>query len=145
MAKKINRSIREKAPLNLPMASLIDVFFLLFIFFSLSLRYQIEGELQVKTPKWGGIKQQLSTEQKELEVVRIFLSGRGPNLAIMMQDQFISGFNDLYTRLYPLPKDIPVILDAHPSAAYEDMIRVFNICLKAKLKQIAFAVHPNDL
>ena len=145
MIKSISRSLRGGSPFNLPMVAFIDVIFLLFTFFSLTMRYQIEGELHTKTPKWSGIKQQQTPEQKELEVVRIFLSGKGRQLTIVMQDQPVSDFHDLYARLHPLPKDIPVILDAHPSVAYKNVITLYNICLKAKLTQIAFAVHPNDL
>jgi biopolymer transport protein ExbD len=144
MVKKINRSAWERDSFNLRMVAFIDVIFLLFTFFSLTMRYQIEGELQVKTPKWSGIKHHLTPEQKELEVVKIFLSGRGTKLIIRVQDQLISNFYALYDKLYPLPKDIPVILDAHPSVAYKDVIKAFNTCLKAKLTQIAFAVHPYD-
>lgn len=144
MIQSISRSLRQSTSFSLPMVAFIDVIFLLFTFFTLTMRYQIEGELGVKTPKWSGIKQQQTAEQKELEIVRIFLAGKGRQLTIMMQDQPVADLDDLYGRLDSLPKDIPVILDGHPSVAYKNMIRVYNHCLKAKLTQVAFAVHSND-
>ena len=144
MIQSISRSQRQSTSFSLPMVAFIDVIFLLFTFFTLTMRYQIEGELGVKTPKWSGLKQQQTAEQKELEIVRVFLSGQGRQLTIMMQDQPVADLDELYGRLNSLPKDIPVILDGHPSVAYKNMIRVYNHCLKAQLKQVAFAVHPND-
>ena len=144
MIRSISKSLRQGTSFSLPMVAFIDVIFLLFTFFTLTMRYQIEGELGVKTPKWSGLKQQQTTEQKELEIVRISLAGKGRQLTIVMQDQPVANMDDLYGRLDSLPKDIPVILDGHPLVAYKNMIRVYNHCLKAQLTQVAFAVHPHD-
>lgn len=145
MMPLIRRSLRQgSSSFSLPMVAFIDVIFLLFTFFTLTMRYQIEGELGVRTPKWSGIRQEQTPEQKELEIVRIFLSGRGRELTILMQDQPIADLDDLYRRLDSLPKDIPVYLDGHSSVAYKNIVRVYNHCLKAQLKQVAFAVHPHD-
>lgn len=126
------------------MVAFIDVIFLLFTFFTLTMKYQIEGELGVRTPQWSGIRQKLTPEQKELEIVRIFLAGKGRQLTIMMQGQPVADFDDLHRRLDSLPKDMPIILDGHPSVAYENMVRVYNRCLKAQLTQVAFAVHSHE-
>jgi len=144
MIPLISKSRRQGSSLSLPMVAFIDVIFLLFTFFIVTMRYQTEGELKVKTPKWSGIKQHQTPEQKELEIVRIFLAGKGRQLTIEMQDQPVADFDDLYRRLDSLPKDIPVMLDGHSTVAYKNMIRVYNHCLKAQLTQVAFAVHPHD-
>ena len=77
MIQSISRSLRQDTSFSLPMVAFVDIIFLLFTFFTLTMRYQIEGELGVKTPKWSGIKQQQTAEQKELEIVRILLAGKG--------------------------------------------------------------------
>jgi len=123
------------------MVAFIDVIFLLFTFFSLTMRYQLEGQLPIKTPRWGGWRQQLTVEQKELEVVKILLSRRDNDLMIILQDDLVEDLPTLYRRLVALPPEIPVVIDAQGRVAYKEVIRVYNLCLKAGLQQIAFAVY----
>ena len=129
----------NKRRFSVMMTPLIDVIFLLMIFFIMTLNFLVpEGVLENRLPDQA--KAAASQEEKDWEVVRIHVARGREGPQIYMQERLVSGLPDLLSNLRRLPRDIIVVIEPEPKVAYKHVIGVFNTCVKAKKTNISFTI-----
>jgi len=139
----------HRGPTNLTirMTPLIDVIFLLLIFFIMTIHFQRpEGILANRLPEKGG---QSITEQPEWEIVRLRIQlsiTEGDMPAILLQDRKIHSYEELNKFLTMLPEDVLLVVEPQARVPYRHVIGVYNTCLKAGKNNIVFSrARPDTL
>ncbi|MFV1994708.1 MAG: ExbD/TolR family protein [Verrucomicrobiales bacterium] len=128
-------SVPPKAEMH--MAPMIDVVFLLLIFFIVTWNYaRFETELDVSVPvaEEGGDPQRTVGEivvnvRKDGEIVL--------NATVITEDELLQKLKTI-AEIY---KDQAVILRGDRDTAYNHIIRVLDVCQKAKIWNVAFATN----
>ena len=131
--KNINFSVR--------MTPLIDVIFLLMIFFIMTIRFvEPEGSLENRFPEKAG--QGITDQKKDWEVVRIKVKlVRDGNLfKIYLQERVLNSYDDLLSYLELLPDKILIVIEPELTVPYKYVIGIYNTCLKSKKTNIVFTV-----
>ena len=137
------KATKNKVSFSVRMTPLIDVIFLLLIFFILAIRLEKpEGVLENILPESDthGIAEQ----QKDWEVVklRIKLITEGEQLKIYLQERVVYTYKDLLSYLNMLPQEIMLVIEPESKVPYKYVIGVYNTCIKAKKSNIVFAISP---
>ncbi|MEM6911420.1 MAG: biopolymer transporter ExbD [Verrucomicrobiota bacterium] len=123
----------EKATFQL--APMVDIVFLLLIFFIVTwsfVRFETELEVSVPAAEEG--------EDPERTVGEIIINVRADG-TIVLEGQSLSE-DQLLERLVSIAavfQDQAVILRGDRQTAYEDVVRILDICAKAKIWNVAFA------
>lgn len=121
------------------MTPLIDVIFLLMIFFIMTLNFLVpEGVLENRLPDQA--RAATSERQKDWEVVRIHVARGKGRPQIYLQEREVADMSDLLLNLQRLPRDVIVVIEPEPKVAYKHVIGVFNTCVKAKKTNISFTL-----
>lgn len=150
---------------GLDMTSMIDVVFLLLIFFLTTLKFKtLEGKLAAYLPKDVGVN---TSDAEEIEKVEIRIkvvkagtlydaTGRVPydpaihgrfsfgadrSLTYAVGPRKMTSIADLETRLTQLHKaadDRPATIDSRPGTVYADVVAVLDAALNAGFTQITF-------
>ncbi|MEA3489215.1 MAG: biopolymer transporter ExbD [Candidatus Omnitrophota bacterium] len=120
---------------TIQMAPLIDIVFLLLIFFmSASIFYQLETEINITVPTAGE-----STEIRRAPG-EIIINIRKDGTIVVNQRQL--GYEDLehmLRRISGLYRGQPVILRADRETYHKDVIKVLDICAGADIWNVSFA------
>jgi len=123
---------------------LIDCFFLLMVFFLLTIRFQVpEGVLENRLPQkseTGIHKQQQNWEVVRIRILLVISAEKQPR--IYLQDRALFSYEELRDCLNKLPADIQLAIEPDPSVPYKYFIGVYNTCVKAGKKNIIFSVKP---
>ena len=125
---------------NIQMAPLIDIVFLLLIFFmSASIFYQLESEINITVP----------TAKKSQEISRspgeIILNIRKDGSIIVNQRELsYPDLDRMLNRISELYKGQPVIIRADKNTYHKDVIRVLDICAGANIWNVSFATMKED-
>ncbi len=131
----------SKSILSIKMTPLIDVIFLLLIFFIMTLKFQKpESVLENRLPERVG--QDVSDQQMDWEVVRlrIKLVADGEMLKIYLQDRVVYSYKELLNYLNLLPEEILIVIEPEPKVPYKHVIGIYNTCIKSKKKNMVFAI-----
>ena len=156
---------------KLEMTSMIDVVFLLLIFFLCTLKFKtLEGKLAAYLPKDVGVNTSDAEEIEKVEVVIKVVSpgtlldayglnpydpvkgGRfsfGPDrrLSYQVGPRKMSDVDELEKRLRQLHKaadERPATIDSRPGTVYEDVVDVLDATLNAGFTQITFVGSHED-
>jgi biopolymer transport protein ExbD len=133
----------DRTSISLRMTSLIDCFFLLMIFFLLTIKFQApEGVLQNRLPQIdapGGIAQPQQAREIVKLRIKLAISG-GQQPKIYLQDRPVTSYGDLALYLGKLPADTLLVIEPEPRVPYKYVIGTYNTCLKAQRPNIVFAV-----
>lgn len=135
------KATKSKVSFSVRMTPLIDVIFLLLIFFILAIRLEKpEGVLENILPESdvSGVADQ----QKDWEVVklRVKLITEGEQLKIYLQERVVYTYKDLLSYLKMLPQEIMLVIEPESKVPYKYVIGVYNTCIKAKKSNIVFAI-----
>ena len=125
------------------MTPLIDIIFLLLIFFILTIKFQEpEKMLEHILPQRG--KESVTEQEKDWEVVklRIKLITEGTRLKIYLQERVVYTYEDLFASLDQLPEDILIVIEPETTVPYKYVIGAYNTCLKSSKRNIVFAIAP---
>ncbi len=139
-----NKVSSSKAVFSVRMTPLIDVIFLLMIFFMVTIKFkEPEGSLTNRLPERGG--NIIANHKQDWEIVRlkiklVITSGDAP--LIYLQERPISSYNELARFLDQLPKDILLVIEPEAKVPYKYIIGVYNTCKKVNRQNIVFAVAP---
>ncbi len=121
------------------MTPLIDVVFLLMIFFIKTLNFlEPEGILENRFPETA--RRAATDRQKDWEIVRIHLSADERLPRIYLQKREIQNIKELLHNLNLLPRDIMIVIDPDSKVAYKHVISIYNTCLKSKKTNIVFSI-----
>ncbi len=121
-----------------PMAPMVDIMFLLLIFFMVATIYaQWETKMGINIPT-ADSGQRGEREQGEI-IINMDTKGR-----IFINDQQMSRdrLETLLTRIRKNYKNQPVIIRADAKTAHEDVISVLDICRKVDIWNVAFSTLP---
>ena len=146
MAKRKNHAEETKAELS--MTPMIDVVFLLLIFFMCATKFKtLEGKLVSTLPRDKGLK--ATTEVlKQLEEIRIRLLPEGESgIKIYYGSEPCQDFRDLYHRLQNanrISPEIPIKIDSEKDVRFKYVTLALNQTLKAGFTNIEFAGKPPD-
>jgi biopolymer transport protein ExbD len=133
----------HSGPVNLSMrmTPLIDVIFLLLIFFIMTMQFQKpEGVLANRLPEKDG---RSVTQQQDLEIVRLRIRlsiTEGDMPAIRLQDREVRSYDELYGFLTMLPEDVLLVVEPEARVPYRHVVGVYNACLKAEKRNIVFSM-----
>ena len=145
--RHINRGNTLDAETMTPM---IDVVFLLLVFFVCASVGQTPDRLLPATLSAGETEAQIVTEPDPQEnwdhqQVRVHLSAAGDqpqSVTVRLNEQPVDGLAELESRLRRLAEIDPLsflILDIEDSVQVQDFITVYDLCRSLKFEQIAFA------
>jgi len=139
--RRKTEDVKEK--IQLRMAPMIDVVFLLLIFFMCATRWKAtEANLPTNLPK--GIESGPPPPPKDIDHIIIRVKTAGAGVSLRLNEFRCSSVEDLSRRLFLLRKelaglDVPVIIDADRDVQFQNVITVLNTALKADFEDVSFA------
>ena len=120
---------------------LIDVIFLLMIFFLMTINFnKSEGVLENRLPQSSKQESQETPQDYETVRLRLKMVKDETLLKIYLQERVVFTYEDLKHFLDQLPQDILIIFEPNDNVPYKHVIGVYDTCLKAKKENIVFAV-----
>ncbi len=133
------KAIDSRDGFSIRMTPLIDVVFLLMIFFIMTLNFlETEGILENRLPEQN--KRTKSDQQKDWEIVRIRLVAGEDKPMIHLQERILNDFDELLRYLNLLPRKIMIVIDPDSKVAYKHVISAYDTCLKSKKSNIVFSL-----
>jgi biopolymer transport protein ExbD len=130
---------RKKTPTTplLDMAPMIDVIFLLLIFFMCtSAISQMEADLQTRMPT-----AQARSVADDLPPIRVRVEQRGEAIVIECDGQRCDDFSVLCDRLRARRAiaDVPVLVAGQQDVSWQQMVHAIDACYRAGLSKVAFS------
>lgn len=123
------------------MTPLIDIIFLLMIFFLMTFNFQkSEMVLDNRLPQVGS--RDSSAPAKDWETVRlkVKLLKEDNRLKIYLQERVVTNYTDLLYYLDQLPEDILIVIEPADDVPYKHVIGLYNTCVKSNKKNIVFSI-----
>ena len=126
---------------SVKMTPLIDVIFLLMIFFLLTINFhKPEGVINNELPQLGEQNSDELSKDWETVRLRVKLVREDLRLKIYLQERVVYSYEDLLQYLNELPGDILFVIEPDDKVPYKHVIGVYNMCLKSKKKDIVFSI-----
>ena len=120
---------------------LIDVIFLLMIFFLMTINFnKSEGVLENRLPQSSQQESRETPQDYETVRLRLKMVKDDTLLKIYLQERVVFTYEDLKHYLDQLPQDIFIIFEPNDNVPYRHVIGVYDTCLKSKKENIAFAI-----
>lgn len=122
------------------MAAMIDVVFLLLIFFLTTTSFiEWEYNLDSQLPQVG--KAIGGTPKEDFDNIRIRLTGAGDSVQILVDSNPVSGFDELVTKLQARRAiaDASVIIEGTTGVPFRYMVSAMDSCFVADLHKVAFS------
>ena len=126
------------------MTPMIDVVFLLLIFFVWTASFQVVEYLlpsKVSAQSGTAAEAEIPPELLDLEQVVVRLIANGSSVQWMMNDEILAGLSDVEARLHQVAairNDIPVIVDPEKKIRLGDVINVYDAAMRAGFHSIQF-------
>ncbi len=147
---RLTRQIHKPTPPSLNMAAMIDVVFLLLIYFLLTLVFMDpERSLLSQLPNIG--QNQATAQVRDFEPVRITLHpapapGSVPPVRIVIDGAAVEGYEQLQVelKLRRAIADIPVIIQGDDALPFDYFVRALDACHQADLQNVAFSAGQGD-
>lgn len=135
------RKFRDIEPIPLMLAPMIDVLFLLLIFFIITWNFaRRETEIQISVPAADAGKDQVARDVGEI-VVNVRKNGDIVVEGEKLTEDQLAGKLKLIASVH---KDQAVILRSDENSFYKNTINVLNICQKAGIWNVSFATRPPE-
>lgn len=131
---------QDEDKLQLRMAPMIDVVFLLLIFFTCTTKWKAsEGNLAAELPSQGAATEDPTPIDLEKIIIKLKRTGEGAD--IRMNERLCPSYDMLCDNLMALRQkvDIPVIVDAERDVLFRDAIAALNATIKAGFTNVSFA------
>lgn len=123
------------------MTPLIDIIFLLMIFFLLTVNFQKpEGVIQNQLPRLGDRTGAAAGQDWEIVRLRVKMIRDNDGLKILLQEREVHAYDELLQYLNQLPDDILIVIEPDDQVAYKHVIGVYNTCIKSNKKDIVFSI-----
>ncbi|MDD4956236.1 MAG: biopolymer transporter ExbD [Candidatus Omnitrophica bacterium] len=120
---------------QIQMAPLIDIVFLLLIFFmSASVFYQLESEINITVPV-----AEKSTDMKRTAGEIIINIRQDGTIVVNQRELDHAALRDMLVRVAELYKNQPVIIRADRDTLHKDVIKVLDICASSGIWNVSFA------
>jgi len=148
MSRLTRKDRRRRTAVTLNLAAMVDVVFLLLIFFICATRWrQPEGSLRTHIPTGTGREAEGHDEHRELPPIFIRIQGQGDAIRLRCQDQPVADIEALTQklgRLAAIDPSVPVIIDAKGTVAFRWVVAALDASLKADLTNVAFTTPPRE-
>ena len=139
MKLKFQRKSAERR-LAVSMTPLIDVVFLLMIFFLMTINFENPEEVLVnRLPQLGAQNSEDLSKDWETVELRLEITRDNGQLRLHLQERVLDSYEELLSYLEQLPDDIQIVIDAANDVPYKHIIGVYNSCLKANKQDIVFS------
>jgi biopolymer transport protein ExbD len=141
MMKSRTQTTAPQSRYSISITPLIDVIFLLMIFFLLTMSFQKpEDVLENRLPQLGS--QDSSDPAKDWETVRLRIKmvKEDNRMKIFLGERVVFTYKDLLYYLDQLPEDILIMMDPDRDVPYKHVIGVYNSCLKSRKRDIVFSL-----
>lgn len=127
--------------LGVSMTPLIDVVFLLMVFFLMTINFEKPEEvLANRLPQLGTQASDDPSQDWETVKLQVEISRTDGQLKLHLQERVLDRYEDLLSYLEQLPDDIMIVIEAANNVPYKHVIAVYNSCLKANKKDIVFSL-----
>ena len=139
--KKTMRSMKKK-PQEMDMAPMIDCVFLLLIFFMVSTTFAPMPGIRVQLPPPG----KPNPNKPKGLIIRIANPEMGQVKGVMVLNDEIIEYNDIYTKLLNQPDEIKnmLIIQSERDVLHEQIIKVIDLAKQAGIVGVGFAVVARD-
>lgn len=143
MTKGSRRKLRrtwEFHDVELELTSMVDVVFLLLVFFMCTMRFRTEeGKMDAFLPRQGPPAPEGKAPPPALHVmIRPAVAGRA---ALLLDGAYCAGFADFRRKLTARVKLFPktrVVLDPDANAVHGHVVRALDICRQERVVNVAF-------
>lgn len=130
------RATRKHDEPDVNILPLIDVVFLLLIFFMVTTTFERESEISITLPEAS--REEVKVEPDAIEIAidkdgRVFINEQS------LPDSQLGTIRDALTAYVADADRIPVIINADAEASHQSVIRVMDAARQAGLRQITFA------
>jgi len=137
---------RKHAISQLNLTSMIDVIFLLLIYFVITANFTVdEGVLTAKLPQGAGAptSSDLELPKQPLNIVLRSVDASGVNVTINGVER-VGSFTELYQRMMGLqggtyPADNPVVIQPDDRVRWQHVVNAFNAAVRAKYTNVSFS------
>ena len=135
---------RNERSLDVAMTPMIDVVFLLLIFFVWTASFQVVEYLlpsKISAQTGTGADAEIPPELIDLEQVVVRLIANETAVQWIMNDEILDGLTDVEARLVQVASirnDIPVIVDPEKQVRLGDVINVYDAAMRAGFDSIQF-------
>ena len=138
MATLRRKSIRSLSGTDFEMTPMIDVVFLLLIFFICTTQFpEFEGKFEVRLPDPGSVRKAAESDDIPQEIiVRVMRDG---TLLVNEAEKTEEELVGLLTLLADMSPKQAVIIDGEAQAIHMHVVRVLNACYRAGISNISFA------
>jgi len=139
----------ERGRLDVKMTPMIDVIFLLLIFFVCTAGFQAAEELlpaDLSLPGTLSSVEPLDQELEDLEEIVVKVLWRDGGVAWQINERDLHGLDEVRAVLQAAAEvkiDLPVILDADDAVPIGDAIDVWDVCRGIGLERVQFAASPD--
>ena len=137
------KSIRGMNDIGFEMTPMIDVVFLLLIFFICTTQFpEFEGKFEVRLPDPGRVRRAAAVDDIPQEIiVRVTNEGK---LMVNESEKTAEELVGLLTLLAEMSPKQAVIIDGEAQAIHKHVVRVLNACYTAGVSNISFAALRED-
>ncbi len=142
---KFQRKKRENVDITL--ISMIDVLFVLLLFFMVSTTFSQHTELKVKLPEAEGVEadQPPKTVSLVIDADGVYSLIGEDGLPHQLIDQQRAGLKQELAKLLPQSKDLPFIINADDKTPNKAVMTALDIASQVGFSHITFAtLHPTD-
>ena len=139
----MRRRIRFSVP-ELNMAPMIDIVFLLLVFFMCTSSFnENEGQLPAQMPQTSLQGRKLI---EDFDPVRITLRSIASGVEVQCDGQLCSSFDVLYAKLQARRTiaDVPVIIEGQKGVPFGSMVAAMDTCYRADFRRVAFSARGVD-
>ena len=120
---------------------LIDVIFLLMVFFIMTINFnKTGGVLENQLPQTGSAQSSESPRDYETVRLKIKMLRENTQMKIYLQERVVFSYEDLLLYLNQLPDDILIVFEPSDNVPYKHVIGVYNTCIKSKKDRIVFSL-----
>jgi biopolymer transport protein ExbD len=136
---------RQRSPIELKMTPMIDVVFLLLIFFVCTASFQALEQVlptSVSLPAAGSESEPIDPELADLEEVVVRVSLEAGRAAWQVNERVVgdlASLRALLAQLVGIRSDLPVIVDVDGPVPMGDVIDVYDLCRLVGFDRVQFA------
>ena len=140
----LSRQKRERSRPELNMASMIDIVFLLLIFFMCTSSFsKPEADIPTQLPRAGAGKQ---ASEEDFDPIRINLIKGDQGVQVVCDGVVCKSFDALTAKLRARREvaDVPVVIDGQGDVPFGMMVGALDACYTANFWRVAFSARGAD-
>lgn len=147
----IGKNRRPRKPIEIAMTPMIDVIFLLLVFFLATSSFQLveqnlpSGVSEIDAPTGNAVEPPPEPNQDQLEQVIVRLEQNAEQTQIRINGALLAARDEVSSRLQGISAvkpDVPIIIDPDPEVPASEVIFAYDQARKAGLLRVFLATRP---